>query len=156
MIAWLLLLGWRGRHDPWSIGWLAFDVIQIGIVLITIAALSVLVVVVSRGLLGRPEMFVLGNGSYGNRLAWFDPAGPTALGMPWILTVSVWWYRVLMLLWGLWLAVRDPLAREGLAELHPSDRLASKWKNGVPVPRRPFRGTKPIDGEAAVRTPSGR
>jgi len=79
-------------------------VIQIGIVLITITALSVLVVVVSRGLLGRPEMFVLGNGSYGNRLVWFDPAGPAALGMPWILTVSVWWYRVLMLLWGLWLA----------------------------------------------------
>jgi hypothetical protein len=55
-------------------------------------------------LLGSPEMFITGNGSFANQLAWFAPQAAAELDRPWVLTISIWWYRLLMLLWALWLA----------------------------------------------------
>ena len=104
VVAWLYLLAWRGQRDPQSFGWFRFDLLQLVLVVLTIVSLITLVVVVSRGLLGTPEMFITGNGSYRNRLIWFSPAEGGALGQPWAFTVSIWYYRLLMLLWGLWLA----------------------------------------------------
>lgn len=104
VVGWLFLLSRRGRQDPAAGHWLLFDLTQLFIVGVTIAALITLVVVVNRGLLGRPEMFITGNGSFSNRLVWFTPQGPGDLDRPWVVTVSIWWYRLLMLLWGLWLA----------------------------------------------------
>lgn len=104
VVGWLFLLSRRGRQDPAAGHWLLFDLTQLFIVGVTIAALITLVVVVNRGLLGSPEMFITGNGSFGNRLVWFTPQGPGDLDRPWVVTVSIWWYRLLMLLWGLWLA----------------------------------------------------
>jgi hypothetical protein len=104
VVGWLYLLAWRGKRDPQAGGWLSFNMMQLVIVLLTIMSLVTLVVVVSRGLLGTPEMFISGNGSYGNRLVWFSPAEGVSLGQPWAFSVSIWYYRLLMLLWGLWLA----------------------------------------------------
>ena len=77
---------------------------QLVLIGFTVAALVTLFIVVSRGLLGHPEMFLTGNGSAGNRLVWFAPAAGRELDRPWVFTVSIWFYRLLMLLWGLWLA----------------------------------------------------
>lgn len=104
VVGWLYLLAWRGKRDPQASGWISFNMTQLVIVLLTITSLVSLVVVVSRGLLGTPEMFISGNGSYSNRLVWFSPAEGVELGQPWAFSVSIWYYRLLMLLWGLWLA----------------------------------------------------
>lgn len=104
VVGWLYLLAWRGARDPQSGGWFGFNMVQLVIVFLTIMSLITLVVVVSRGLLGTPEMFISGNGSYSNQLAWFSPAESPQLGQPWAFSVSIWYYRLLMLLWGLWLA----------------------------------------------------
>ena len=104
VVGWLYLLAWRGQKDPQSFGWFSFDVLQLFLVVLTIVSLVTLVVVVSRGLLGTPEMFITGNGSVGSQLIWFSPAEGTELGQPWALSISIWYYRLLMLLWGLWLA----------------------------------------------------
>jgi len=104
VVGWLYLLAWRGQKDPQAAGWFSFDLLQLLLVLLTLISLITLVVVVSRGLLGTPEMFITGNGSSGNRLIWFSPAEGRELGQPWAFSVSIWYYRLLMLLWGLWLA----------------------------------------------------
>jgi hypothetical protein len=104
VVGWLYLLAWRGQKDPQGFGWFSFDVLQLFLVGLTIGSLVTLVVVVSRGLLGTPEMFITGNGSAGSQLIWFSPAEGSELGQPWALSISIWYYRLLMLLWGLWLA----------------------------------------------------
>ena len=104
VVAWLFILGTRGRLSLITCHWFLFDFMQLMLIGLTIAALITLVVVVNRGLLGSPEMFIVGNGSSGSRLVWFAPQTTNTLGRPWVLTVSIWWYRLLMLLWGLWLA----------------------------------------------------
>ncbi|MFM7975252.1 MAG: hypothetical protein ACKO8U_09290, partial [Pirellula sp.] len=37
-------------------------------------------------------------------LNWFTPRSDRSLPQPWVLSVSIWYYRFLMLLWALWLA----------------------------------------------------
>ena len=61
--------------------------------------------VIKEGLLGNPEMFIRGNGSSRTVLRWFQPRGGSELPMPCVVSVSVWFYRLLMLAWALWLAV---------------------------------------------------
>ncbi len=104
VVAWLLIFAWRGRMDVRSIGALSFDALQCLLVLLTLAALAILLVVVREGLLGDPEMFIIGNDSSPAHLQWFAPRSGPVLPQPFIVSVSVWWYRVLMLFWALWLA----------------------------------------------------
>lgn len=104
VVAWLFLLAWRGRQEPERMRAWRFDLLQIGIVLITLAALGILVVVVSKGLLGSPKMFVLGNGSSQTYLQWFQGRVGTDLPEPYVVSISVWFYRLFMLAWALWLA----------------------------------------------------
>lgn len=103
VVAWLFALGTRGRlHD--AVGKQMFNLVQIGLVLLTLIALGLLFRAVAAGLLGTPDMQIAGNDSYDHSLSWyqdrFDPALPGA----WILSAPMWSYRVLMLLWALWLA----------------------------------------------------
>jgi hypothetical protein len=37
-------------------------------------------------------------------LNWFEPRATTELPEPMIISISVWFYRLLMLFWALWLA----------------------------------------------------
>ncbi len=104
VVAWLFLLARRGRRDPQTGSWLAFDLMQLVLVGLSVASLLILVVAVSRGLLGQPEMFITGNGSSGDRLRWLAPDSAASLDCPRVISVSIWFYRALMLLWGLWLA----------------------------------------------------
>ena len=81
-----------------------FNLQQIGLVFVTFTALGILIVVVGAGLLGNPEMFVIGNGSSQTYLRWFQPRAELKLPEPTIVSISVWYYRLLMLFWALWLA----------------------------------------------------
>jgi hypothetical protein len=105
VIAWFFLVAWRGKQagaatKPWQ-----FDLLQIFLAAFTVVALGILVAAVKEGLLGNPEMFIRGNGSSRTTLQWFQPRGGTELPLPSIVSVSVWYYRLLMLAWALWLAV---------------------------------------------------
>ncbi len=104
VVAWLFLLAWRGRTSPMSMGRATFNWLQVALVGLTILALGILMAVVGAGLLGSPEMFILGNGSSRHTLRWLAPLSEADLPRPWILSVSVWYYRLLMLVWALWLA----------------------------------------------------
>jgi hypothetical protein len=104
VVGWLFLLTWRGKQEPDRMRAWRFDLLQVGLVLITLVALGILIVVVSKGLLGSPEMFIVGNGSSQTLLHWYQGRVGPELPNPYVVSISVWFYRLLMLAWALWLA----------------------------------------------------
>jgi hypothetical protein len=103
VVLWLLALGARGRL-PVGLSWLRFNLLQVMLVLLSLVALGLLGGAVARGLLGSPDMQVTGNNSGALELHWFQDRFAAALPGAWVLNVSIWFYRLLMLLWALWLA----------------------------------------------------
>jgi hypothetical protein len=104
VVAWFFLLAWRGSEAFLRLKNREFNVLQVLLIGTTAVALSILVFVVAEGLLGRPEMFIVGNGSNQTHLRWYQPRTDSLLPTPGCVSVSIWWYRFLMLAWALWLA----------------------------------------------------
>jgi hypothetical protein len=103
VVGWLLALGWREQTPSWgSRG--RFNLRQIVLGLWTVPAAVVLLMSIERGLLGRPDMQIKGNGSSGHDLAWFADRVADLLPQPWLISLPLWVYRVAMLAWSLWLA----------------------------------------------------
>ncbi len=100
---WLLLLGWRGRRTaaPANLG---FTLLQLVVLGATAVALLCLVAAVPAGLLGRPDMQVVGNGSWGEQLNWFLDRSDGALPAASAWSLPMWAYKVAILAWALWLA----------------------------------------------------
>ena len=106
VIGWFFLLQWRGHERFQTLHWLGYNTSQVGLVALTATALGILLFAVSAGLLGNPKMFILGNGSTGTLLRWFQARSEgTSLPVCSCVSVSIWWYRFAMLLWALWLAI---------------------------------------------------
>lgn len=101
---WLLALD-RRLNKPVSPSVFWFNAGQIILVVWTAAALALIYKGIEYGLLRNPDMLIEGGGSYGQYLSWFTDRA----GGPWpkagVLSVSVWFYKALMLAWSLWLAV---------------------------------------------------
>ncbi len=104
VVGWLFLLAWRGGEDASRTALRSFNLCQVLIVLATAVAMGIFLVVVCQGLLGNPEMFIRGNGSSPSSLNWYAARSPALIPRPGMISVSVWFYRVLMLLWALWLS----------------------------------------------------
>ena len=104
VVIWLVALGLRDRASAQLSG-ARFNMMQIGLGLLTVAALAVLIEAIRQGLLGQPDMHVAGNGSSAHHLIWYAdrvaPTPPTAVAV----TVPILVYRLLMLAWALWLAL---------------------------------------------------
>jgi hypothetical protein len=102
---WLLALGLRSRLDrdlpPWR-----FNLMQAGLALLGLAALSALIAAVHQGLLGAPRMQIAGNGSTAASLQWYKDRSLPELPQVWLVSVPVLVFRGLMLAWALWLAIR--------------------------------------------------
>lgn len=135
-VGWLLALGYRARDEgagP-AAGW--FNLRQVVLVAWTLAALAILAVSLYQGLLGAPEMQVMGNASSSSLLRWFaDRAGPV-LPRVHVVSVPLLVYRGAMLAWALWI-VLSLLAwlRWGWGAF----TRGGGWKKGPPRPPRPPR-----------------
>jgi hypothetical protein len=105
VVAWLLLLGLRKKQGDEIKQVLSFNFIQVLLVLLTLAALTILFFAIRQGLLGHPDMQIGGNGSSGHTLHWYQDRSPSALPIAWVITVPLLVYRISMLLWALWLAM---------------------------------------------------
>lgn len=103
VVGWLLALGWRGRW-PASVGKTAFNLGQIGLAALTLAALYCLYQAIRRGLLGLPEMQIGGNASSATQLNWYQDHAMAALPTVSITSVPLIVYHLAMLAWALWLA----------------------------------------------------
>jgi hypothetical protein len=102
-VGWLFVLGIRKTHWP-SMPASLFNLGQIALAGWTFVALAILIYFVSRGLLGSPNMQIEGNGATAQLLSWFADRAPPTLPGAWVISVPLWIYRGLMLLWALWLA----------------------------------------------------
>ena len=103
VIGWLVALGFRRVH-PAQRPYL-FDLGQLALVGWTMTALGILVYAVQQGLMGTPEMQIQGNGSSSALLQWFDDRTGPIPEQPYVLSVPMLAYRLVMLAWALWLAV---------------------------------------------------
>lgn len=101
---WFFIFVWRGTTAFTRLPAAGHNIIQILTIIFTAVVMLIFIWIVGEGLLGSPEMFILGNGSGGNFLQWYEAHCPDLLSQPGYLSVSIWWYRLLMLLWALWLA----------------------------------------------------
>ena len=100
---WLMVLGIRAKLAPPS-NWAAFNGLQLGLVGWTALALGGLYLAVQNGLLGIPAMQVAGNSSSMYELNWYQDRIGAQMPEAWVLSLPLWVYRLLMLLWSLWLA----------------------------------------------------
>ena len=101
--AWLLAFGWRRKHASHHSRHV-FDLIQVVLVGLSVAALVILFHAVETGLLRHPSMGVSGNQSTASMLSWFQDRSGPVLARPWVLSVPLLVYRLAMLLWAIWLA----------------------------------------------------
>lgn len=100
---WLLALGVRRARGA-DLSPRVFDLLQVLLVLWTIASAAVLFAAIERGLMGEPEMQVAGNGSSASSLIWFADRTEGRLPEAFVLSVPIFVYRLAMLAWALWLA----------------------------------------------------
>ena len=112
VVAWLFSIGWRARVKLQSR--FAFDLVQVVGVGLTALVLAMVYWSIQGGLLGQPDMHVVGIGSMGldefasrgRGLHWFADASPAdALPIAQAFSLPVWVYRIAMLAWSLWLAM---------------------------------------------------
>jgi hypothetical protein len=104
MVIWLVALTQRAKLSQVLPAW-SFNTMQVGLIALTFFALASLIGAVANGLLGYPDMQIAGYGSNAYQLNWYQDRTSTQLPEPVILSVPLWVYRLLMLLWALWLAI---------------------------------------------------
>ncbi|WP_024299439.1 hypothetical protein [Methylomicrobium lacus] len=103
VIAWLMLLGWRGGKAADDIRY--FNGLQVLLGGLTLLSLAVLFFAVSHGLLNAPDMLITGNQSSPYSLNWYQDRSAALLPQATVISVPLKVYRLLMLAWSLWLAV---------------------------------------------------
>jgi len=103
VVGWLFAFDWRARGAMPAVRW-RFNVLQVGLAVLTVVALIALASAIPQGLLGQPDMHVTGNGSYAQYLQWFTDRSADALPQATAVSLPLWLYKVLMLAWALWLA----------------------------------------------------
>jgi len=97
-------LAWR-RKSPLAPA-LAFDAFQLVLVVWAVVAIVFLYMAIETGLLLRPDMQVAGNGSSATLLRWYLDRVADRTPAVTVVSLPLWVYRVAMLAWSAWLAVR--------------------------------------------------
>ena len=103
VIIWLLLCGVREKIQL-ELSWWKFNVVQVVIAGMTAIALMGVVMSLPGGLLGTPDMHVAGHNSYANVLNWFADSSDSVLPIASVISLPLWVYKVLILIWALWLS----------------------------------------------------
>lgn len=100
VVGWLIALDFRKKAV--NLNENAFNAIQIGIGFLTFIAMGALIFAISQGLLGHPDMNIVGNGSSRSLLRWYQDASDNTLPQAWIFSIPMPAYRIAMLAWALW------------------------------------------------------
>lgn len=103
VVLWLLWLG-RLEKTPGPQNEFLYDLRQLTIAFVTLAALGILLEGVRRGLLGLPEMHIAGLGSSTSFLRWYQDRSSELLPQAMVLSLPLLAYHLAMMAWGLWLA----------------------------------------------------
>ena len=103
VVIWLMLCGVREKSKL-DLSWWKFNAVQIVIGLVTVVTLCSVVIALPDGLLGTPDMHVVGHQSYGAVLNWFADGSTSLLPTATYFSVPMWVYKALILIWALWLS----------------------------------------------------
>jgi hypothetical protein len=102
VVGWLIGLDLRKKAGNLDKG--VFNGVQIGIGALTVLALGALVFAISQGLLGHPDMNIVGNGSGAGLLRWYQDVSDGTLPRAWVFSIPMAAYRLAMLAWALWIS----------------------------------------------------
>ena len=109
--AWLFAMRWRQYYDSSALSDSRFKAMQVALWLLSVIAGFSLIATFRTALLASPDMRIVGAGQSVEQLSWFVDKSAGALPHVWVISISMWWYKLAMLAWTLWLAFA--LARWG-------------------------------------------
>lgn len=101
--AWFIALEWRGRRQD-APDRQAFNLMQVALIGFSLVTLGALLASIPASLLSSPDMLLTGNGSSGTSLRWYQDASAGTIAQGYALSLPIWCYRLVMLLWAIWLA----------------------------------------------------
>lgn len=100
---WLIALQQRGKlHGISSMR--KFKFMQASLFIFSVIALSCLLATIPAGLLGSPNMHIVGNHYYDGHFNWYQDYSAAEFPTAWIISLPLWCYKLAILLWSLWLA----------------------------------------------------
>jgi hypothetical protein len=102
--AWIYAMRWREDMAVEQLSIRKFNLLQVALIILSLAAVVSLIAAIPFGLLANPDMRITGAGQQANDLSWFVDQALGLLPTPWVFSLSLWWYKAAMLLWALWLA----------------------------------------------------
>ncbi|HTV23862.1 MAG TPA: hypothetical protein VMG12_34465 [Polyangiaceae bacterium] len=102
VFGWFFVVAFQDVNRPESPFW--FNLRQLVLIVFTLVFLGCLFGAVYDSLLNTPNMEVAGSGSSERLLHWYVDRTAGALPVAWVLNLSLWVWRSVMLLWALWLA----------------------------------------------------
>lgn len=104
----LIVLGWfmmmQKRKSYHHLSPVLFNLMQLILIAATLTTLIVFIYTIQSGLLGYPDMQIAGNDSSAYQLNWYQDRTDTTLPTMTVISLPIYWYRILMLIWSLWLA----------------------------------------------------
>ncbi|HNP64301.1 MAG TPA: hypothetical protein PKH39_10235, partial [Woeseiaceae bacterium] len=103
VVVWLMLCGAREKLRG-ELSWWRFNLVQVVLAGTTLVALAAIVFSLPAGLLGSPDMHVVGHNSFGGALNWFADGSDSALPVAAAISAPMWLYKTFILAWALWLS----------------------------------------------------
>ncbi len=102
---WLFFIGWKVKFAGFEGHQAKNIVLQWFSLLFSLVALSVLAGVVAYGLFSQPDMGITGSQSNGSHLHWYLDAGNQQVPQLTLFSLHLWWYKLLILLWSIWISM---------------------------------------------------
>ncbi|HNN86611.1 MAG TPA: hypothetical protein PKK14_03750 [Pseudomonadales bacterium] len=103
VVAWFVAMARRRTLNTTAVSCGNLQLTQILLVLLSLLALGSLVGTIPASLLSSPDMQVAGNQSTFSDLLWYQDRSAQGMPTAWLISVPMWVYRAVMLLWSLWL-----------------------------------------------------
>ena len=140
---WLVLLAFKANRTPSSVAW-RHNLTQVGLAFMTFCAALIFLESIRQGLLNSPQMGITGNDSYNGLFRWYleQPEIPRVF----ILSLPLWFYRLSMLVWALWMA---RFLTSKAVWLWESFQKGSVWRTGHFKLKQPGRRRNTEDLDAA-------
>ena len=104
VVLWFFAMEARRRYPPVSTSRF-FNLIQIGLIGLSLVALMSLFATIPQSLLSSPNMQITGNGSSAYIYQWYQDHSSASLPTAWVFSLPLWVFRLTMLLWSMWLVI---------------------------------------------------
>ncbi|MFK8015494.1 MAG: hypothetical protein AB8G17_08630 [Gammaproteobacteria bacterium] len=131
------LLAFRWREVSPVESRVGFNLTQIGLAVLLLGAAVALLTTIPLGLLGSPNMHVVGNNSSHHMLQWFVDHSDGTTPIASVLSAPMWLYKGLILVWSLWLAFA---VMRWLPWLWRAFNTGGYWRHKTRIETRPENG----------------